>query len=282
MLSEPENKEPTKPTRTRKARAVPIRIVKTPKKPRKLTVIKEKKVNSKTSNLVTKNPALETSLDLPAAAFEAVVAREKKQARSINKYLVLFLLNASIITMVGIVFWSFYSRPAERVAAISMPTIDRKVVTGEVSSSSPRTLSIPSVGIEARVTQVGLTKEGNMGVPESFDDVGWFKHGPVPGQIGNAVMDGHLDDGKGNPGVFYNLDNVRMGDFVYVSNDNGETVQFRVTRVQLIDYNTTVTNEIFGETDGQHLNLITCDGTWIPEKKTYSDRLVVFTERVIN
>jgi len=282
MSSEPENLEPIKPTRTRKARAVPIRIVKTPKKPRKLKVINKKKVNPKTSNLVTKNPALETSLDLPATAFEAVVALEKKQAKSINKYLVLFLLNASIIAIVGIVFWSFYSKPVERVSAISMPAIDRQVITGEVSSSSPRTLSIPSVGIEARVTQVGLTKEGNMGVPESFDDVGWFKYGPLPGQTGNAVMDGHLDDGKGNPGVFYNLDKVRMGDFVYVNNDNGETVQFRVTRVQLIDYNTTVTTEIFGETDGRHLNLITCDGTWIPEKKTYSERLVVFTERVIN
>jgi LPXTG-site transpeptidase (sortase) family protein len=282
MPPERENKKPIKRTRTKKARAVPVRIVKNPKKPRKLKAVNEKKVNPKPSNLVARNPALETSLDLPAPAFSVAVTQEKKQTRGVGRYLLLLLLNASIIMIVGIVFWSFYSRPVERVAAISMPTIDRQVITGEVSSSSPRTLSIPSVGINARVTPVGLTKEGNMGVPASFDDVGWFKYGPLPGQSGNAVMDGHLDNGKGKPGVFYNLDKVRMGDFVYVDNDNGETVQFRVTRVQLIDYNTTITSEIFGETDGQHLNLITCDGMWIPEQKTYSERLVVFTERVIN
>lgn len=302
MPPQSENLEPVKTKRTRKARVVPIRIIKTSKKPRKkvpkkkvvkaVTVkttkaIKRKKPVSKTpktpktQKVRSKNPALETSLDIPTTpSFEKVVVVKKKEAKPTPRYGLLFLLNVSIIIIVGVVFWSFYSKPTPRVAAISMPTVDLQVITGEVSSSTPQTISIPSVGINAHITPVGLTVDGNMNVPESFDNVGWYKYGPVPGRVGSAVIDGHLDDGKGNPGVFYNLAEVRIGDSVFVFNKNGEKVQFKVTRIQLVDYDAPPIQEIFGETDGEYLNLITCDGIWIPEQKTYSDRLVIFTERV--
>jgi len=45
-------------------------------------------------------------------------------------------------------------------------------------------------------------------------------------------------------------------------------------------YNETNTADVYNLTDRSRLNLITCAGTWMPSLKTYSHRLVVFTELV--
>jgi len=294
MPEEKENLKPKKPKRSRAARVVPIRIVKVPRVrtgPQVSQIVKtSKKVTKKNAKAkavsVQKKKVFEKSIEpfvaeipVPVPTSPEVLVTKK---RSAGRYALLTFLNVMVIALVAIVFWTFYSKPTESVVAISMPALDPQVITGEVAPSTPTTLSIPSVGINAHVVPVGLTKSGNMNVPESFDHAGWYKYGPVPGRPGNAVIDGHLDNGKGQPGVFFNLAKVRIGDPVFILNKEGEKIQFRVTRMQLIDYDAPPIEEIFGETDGEHLNIVTCDGLWIPEKKTYSERLVVFTERVIN
>jgi len=50
--------------------------------------------------------------------------------------------------------------------------------------------------------------------------------------------------------------------------------------MKLLPYNSEPQVEIFGPTDKKRLNLITCNGEWIQSLKTYSDRLVVFTEQI--
>ena len=69
----------------------------------------------------------------------------------------------------------------------------------------------------------------------------------------------------------------RVGDKVYIENDKGETLAFQVRRIQLFDRNADATT-VFTSGDGlAHLNLITCEGVWDKTQKTYSNRLVVFT-----
>ncbi len=77
-------------------------------------------------------------------------------------------------------------------------------------------LSIPSLKIDTAIQPVGLTKEGNMGVPSSESDVGWLKQGPKPGEAGNAVLAGHFDSARGGSAVFYNLHKLKPGDYTYV------------------------------------------------------------------
>jgi sortase A len=198
----------------------------------------------------------------------------------VKKYKFIIAANLIFIVLVATVLFSISHRLSARVQNIIVPVLKDSTYTGEVGTSTPIKVSIPAVGIEGEIVPVGIGASGNMAVPVKFEDVGWYKYGPTPGRVGNSVVAGHLDNGKGKPAVFYNLSNVRVGDDVFVENAEGEKTRFIVREIRLVDYNNPPLEEIFGKSDKERLNLITCDGTWIPEKKMYSERLVVFTERV--
>src|SRR5207244_3357402 len=121
-------------------------------------------------------------------------------------------------------------------------------------------------------------KTGNMAVPSNFTDVGWFKLGTIPGHVGSAVMDGHVDNAVALPGVFKHLATLKKGDDVYVMDKDGARLHFLVTDVQTYPYDEAPAQEIFARADKARLNLITCGGTWIQAKKSYDKRVVVYTE----
>lgn len=147
--------------------------------------------------------------------------------------------------------------------------------------AEPARLRIPAIGVDAAVQQVGLTASGTMGIPTNFTDVAWYKNGPRPGEPGSAVIDGHLD-GRNTPrAVFYDLGKLKAGDIVEVEDANGITRRFRVVERKYYDYKASSTQEIFfGDASKTRLNLITCTGDWIKTKRTYDERVVVFTELV--
>ncbi len=142
----------------------------------------------------------------------------------------------------------------------------------------PNTLTIPAVGIRAPIVNVGITVQGAMNVPEDFGSVGLYKFAVAPGEKGKAVMAGHVDNALGVDAVFSDLDKLRIGDDVYVTNAEGVEMRFVVKDKKVYDTQNFPSKEIFGESAKAELNLITCDGTWIQSKKSYDKRLVVFTE----
>lgn len=164
-----------------------------------------------------------------------------------------------------------------------IPTINGQVNGDQISVSNeeavknfPMRLKIPVIGVDARVQMVGLTSNNEMEVPTNSTDVGWFKIGPRPGEIDNAVIAGHFDSNDGKEGVFSKLNELRVGDELYVEDESGvsKTFTLRESRVYDLGY----APGIFSQSDGSHLNLITCDGVWESGKKSYSKRLVVFTD----
>lgn len=143
--------------------------------------------------------------------------------------------------------------------------------------SKPTRLQIPSLNIDASVQHVGITTSGAMGIPSNFSDVAWYKYGPVPGQYGSAVIDGHFDNGLGLPGVFKDLAEIKQGDDVFVQTSSGSLLRFMVTRVATYPYTDVPTAEVFGLDDRARLHLITCSGRWVRSDKTYNERVVVYT-----
>lgn len=140
-------------------------------------------------------------------------------------------------------------------------------------------LVIPSIGINAPVKLEGL-ENGKMAVPNNLKQVGLYEFGAMPGEMGSAVMAAHVDNGAGTPGIFYNLKKLEAGDKIFYYDKNGREVIFSVKKKKIYDQNEDSTGEIFSRDDSRSLNLITCYGKWIPSEKTYSERLVVFTELI--
>lgn len=143
-------------------------------------------------------------------------------------------------------------------------------------------LIIPSLHIESSIEAVGVLPDGSMAVPthNQWDDVGWYANGPVPGEKGSAVIDGHLDRPGGAPAVFWRLHELHTGDSVMVKTRDGKTLHFRVTMLQTYEPQQAPLATIFGNNSGRYLNLITCAGQWIPAQHQTTHRLVVYTTLV--
>ncbi len=148
----------------------------------------------------------------------------------------------------------------------------------KVKIGVPLQLWIPAIGVNANIQLLGVSATGQMEVPDNIVDVGWFKPGSRPGEVGSAVIAGHLDGKLGEAGVFANLDKLVKGDFLTVKDDQGNTFVFVVRDKQA--YNPGLADEVFSQNDGAHLNLITCDGVWNKNIKSYSKRLIVFADAV--
>jgi LPXTG-site transpeptidase (sortase) family protein len=140
----------------------------------------------------------------------------------------------------------------------------------------PVRLKIPSINVDAAIQYVGVTPKAEMEVPSNDTDVGWFKIGPRPGEVGSAVIAGHFDTKKGTAGVFYNLYKLKVGDKLYIEDDKGISTTFIVRESRT--YDPGYTDTVFSRNDGTYLNLITCDGVWDGAKKSYDKRLVVFSD----
>ncbi len=143
---------------------------------------------------------------------------------------------------------------------------------------APDRLVIPTLGVDAYVEHVGVNPRGHMKVPSSYGSVAWYEPGFRPGEVGNAVIAGHLDNSLGIPAVFFNLKDLRAGDEVLVVSALGETLRFIVRDSMSIPYEGAPTEYVFGEQGKPQLVLITCDGDWDKEKKSYKNRLVIFAE----
>lgn len=161
--------------------------------------------------------------------------------------------------------------PSPSISA-SIPPTATPTATPVLSAHAERLL-IPSIGVNARIEDVGKTPEGNMDVPKDPKNVAWYAPGALPGGPGDAVIAGHLDWYTG-PAVFWRLKQVSVGDTVNVVFPGGRQVNFRVTKKTTLTY-TQVPPYLFEKTGPPMLSLITCSGAWDGKQQQYQDRLVV-------
>ena len=179
------------------------------------------------------------------------------------------LMAASIFVWTGV--HALYFAPDISYAPPNAPVV-------AASSSDPVRLIIPSLHINAAVQYVGVKADGSMGTPNNFTDVAWYKYGTTPGQLGSAVIDGHVDNGLGLDGVFKHLQDIQVGADIFVQEKDGQQLHFKVIDIETYPYKNVPLQTVFAQTDAARLNLVTCEGVWVPNGKTYDHRLVVYTE----
>ncbi|KKT43949.1 MAG: Peptidase C60 sortase A and B [Candidatus Wolfebacteria bacterium GW2011_GWE2_44_13] len=149
---------------------------------------------------------------------------------------------------------------------------------------SPIRLTIPKINVNAGFQYTGITPDGAMEIPNNIVDIGWFTGSARPGEKGTSVITGHVAQIRGGaaikPGVFTDLSILRPGDTLSILNDKGESINFVVRESRLYDPAANATDVFAAADDGAHLNIITCEGAWNPDKLSYDQRLVVFTDAV--
>lgn len=143
--------------------------------------------------------------------------------------------------------------------------------------AKPAELQIPKLGIDAKIERVGKDKTGAMDVPKNPWNVAWYDLGPIPGQPGNAVIDGHLDTAT-SPAVFARLSELKPDDEVRITDDRGGIKTFVVEKTVVYNDASFPLFQVFGPTAKTRLNLITCAGVFNKSVKKYNDRYVVYTD----
>ncbi|MCK6078131.1 class F sortase [Paenibacillus silvae] len=160
-----------------------------------------------------------------------------------------------------------------RFEEFSRPSPHRK------HSFKPVRICIPAVRLSAKVVPVGLQPDGRLGVPKSSEVAGYYEDGIKPGEPGNALIAGHVDDYKG-PGIFYPLKKVKPGSFVLLFDAKNDVLVYRVEQNESYFTQDAPLDRIFGDTNEYRLNLITCTGIYNRNKKEHEQRLVVYTQLV--
>jgi len=144
-------------------------------------------------------------------------------------------------------------------------------------AAAPRPVAVrmPSVGVSSRLERLGLDESGAIETPTDWQRAGWYRDGPRPGDIGAAVILGHVDSTSG-PAVFYRLRRLRRGDEIRVPRADGSVAVFAVDRLEQHRKTRFPTDEVYYPTPEPTLRLVTCGGTFDTTARSYTDNLVVF------
>lgn len=168
-------------------------------------------------------------------------------------------------------------KPSSAPALVPIPAGQVAAAPPAVATSGPAPtgLVIPAIGVRTRLVRLGVTAAGNLQVPSTTAVAGWYTGSPRPGEVGSAVIAGHIDSYLG-PGVFYYLHRLKPGNLVYVQRGHGSVAVFRVTAVRTYPKSRFPTAEVYGPVPNAQLRLITCGGTFDPQTGHYLSNVIVF------
>jgi hypothetical protein len=156
---------------------------------------------------------------------------------------------------------------------IPKPPAPTPIPEAPIPKSPPVRLFLPTLNLHPPVEPLGLDRWGALDVPNNIWDVGWYNAGPVPGAPGDAVMDGHAGY-PGQPLIFGRLSKIHPGEAIVVLLADGSKQVFKVVSVQSLPVGSTPPG-MFEPYGLPRLTLITCDGVFNSDDKTYSNRLIV-------
>lgn len=137
------------------------------------------------------------------------------------------------------------------------------VIRGPVlGRAAPVELRIRRIGLRTRLLTLGLRTDGTVAVPaaDQIARAGWYEYSPTPGEVGPAVILGHVDRPAGQTDlpVFRRLGALRDGDLVEVARADEVVAVFRVDRVERYPADNFPAREVYGAADHAALRLITC------------------------
>lgn len=142
--------------------------------------------------------------------------------------------------------------------------------------SPPVRVVVPALGADVPVDPVGVAPDGQMEIPPDAARAGWYRHGPSVGaEEGATVVAAHSGSHITARGPLRDLVDLRPGDVVEVTREDGATLRYAVESSLLIPKTTIDLSEHFRREGEHRLVLITCDGVWQDDVQSYTDNTVV-------
>jgi hypothetical protein len=229
---------------------------------------------------------------------QRVFANRVTRRRKLQFRVILGCASVHVVQLIVLGFGNFGSTPpsSERLlpAPASSAIVVPRSVQGDATTASrvpvdlsdvsvtagvapPTRLLVPAIGVDTSVVPLGLNQDGTIQVPSSASIAGWYDLGPRPGQLGPAVILGHIDSYTG-PGVFYRLRSLLPGDIITIVAGR-QRLRFEVSNLVTYAKDHFPTTAVFGPTPDAELRLITCSGPFDSATGHYVDNLVVFALR---
>jgi sortase (surface protein transpeptidase) len=161
--------------------------------------------------------------------------------------------------------------PTERAGATPQADAPSPPTAAVTDAPDPQNLTVPELDVSSSLVPLGLTEEGQHEVPPLSEpgQAGWYKLGPEPGEIGAAIILGHVN-GNGQPGVFANLDDLAVGDEIIV-----DELEFQVYAVDRVPKDDFPAETVYGGTTSPEVLLITCGGAFDSSSGNYVDNIIV-------
>jgi sortase (surface protein transpeptidase) len=142
----------------------------------------------------------------------------------------------------------------------------------DLAAAAPLLLRIPALNVEAAFVKLTVDRRGTLIPPADPARPGWYTGSAAPGELGPAVVAGHVDS-KDGPAVFYRLSTLRAGAAIHVVRADGRVVRFRVVDVRRYAKADFPTQRVYGATPDRTLWLVTCGGPYVAG--SYRDNVVV-------
>ena len=168
------------------------------------------------------------------------------------------------------------ARPPKALKTKEAPA---KVAILATARSTPVQLTIPAISLTVSLSTLGLNADGTVQVPTDIQQPGWYGLGPSPGEIGSAVILGHVDSYEG-PAVFFKLRSLVAGDIVDTSLADGVTAQFKVTSVAMYLKTNFPDQAVYTSHGYSALQLVTCGGAFDAQTGHYLSNIVAYTSLV--
>lgn len=145
-----------------------------------------------------------------------------------------------------------------------------------LATAVPVNLDIPAIDLTGPVIEIGLDPDGTVELPPANEITGWYRYGPAPGEVGAAVILGHVDSYTG-PAVFFRLSALRPGDQIHVTRADRSVAHFLVHNVSSYPKSEFPTREIYESKGFSALHLVTCGGEFDTSARSYLSNIVVYS-----
>lgn len=140
----------------------------------------------------------------------------------------------------------------------------------------PVAVHIRSLGLDAPTVPVGVVPDSTLlEAPADAATLGWYEHGPAPGEAGSSVIAGHVDR-DGRRGAFFGLSGLDPDATVTVDYQDGSTRDWRVVARRQYRKSELPIDLLFARTGAPTLALVTCGGLYDASSRYYQDNVVVF------